>query len=92
MISSALLHRLSDGSALIVTSMDGYLTVVCFPDNDLGEPIELSKVPPIVRKLHVAHYDKVSRSKYAHVWANGEGSMTHSSYDSWFSGAQGRRG
>ena len=95
----------SDGSALIATSMDGYVTVICFPDNELGTspvhppthppthlltmlhpfhsctsskppssspsihpstypgtPLELAKVPPVVRTLHEAHYDKILRA------------------------------
>jgi hypothetical protein len=53
--------RVCDGSALVVTSMDGYLTVLSFADSPLGDPLELAKVPPTVRTLHAAYYDTVSR-------------------------------
>jgi hypothetical protein len=51
----------NDGSALVVTSMDGYVTVVCLPEGELGAKLELEKVPGTVQRVHGAHYDGIKR-------------------------------
>jgi hypothetical protein len=39
--------------------MDGYVTVLSFPDKELGEPLDLNLVPPTVRRLHRPIYEQV---------------------------------
>jgi len=53
----------SDGSALIATSMDGYVTVVCFPEGEIGEALALPEVPVEVRRVWGAHYEGLERKR-----------------------------
>jgi hypothetical protein len=40
------LYRNIDGSALIVSSKDGYCTVITFDKNELGEPVDVVMKDP----------------------------------------------
>ncbi|GAB5033013.1 chromatin assembly factor 1 subunit fas2 [Nannochloropsis oceanica] len=53
----------ADGSALIATSMDGYVTVVCFPEGEIGKALALEEVPGEVRRMWEAHYEGLERKR-----------------------------
>ena len=43
-------HRSNDGLTLVITSSDGYCTVVCFEPGELGTPLPTDQLPPVVLK------------------------------------------
>ena len=44
------MHRSNDGLTLVVTSSDGYCTLVCFEPGELGTPLSTDQLPPVVLK------------------------------------------
>lgn len=60
---------MKDGSALIATSMDGYLTVISFSADELGEPLAREEVPDVVKKLHSPIYETDSGVEHDEIEA-----------------------
>lgn len=44
------MHRSNDGLTLVITSSDGYCTVVCFEPGELGTPLPTDQLPPVILK------------------------------------------
>ena len=46
----------NDGSGLLVTSMDGYVTIITFDNNELGNKLNLEDVPQSVQQCFEGYY------------------------------------